>query len=76
NECSGEINSIQLGYYSEDPAEFQKYLLPVYKIEGSVSTSNLHKYDFALFVLATKITNEQAKQLGVISEPLISKVFN
>lgn len=74
--CSGIINSIALGYYSESPSEFQRYLIPVYKIKGSVLTPDLPKYDFNLFVLATRMTKEKAKKLGVISEPLISNVFN
>ncbi len=72
---AGEITDVSLGYYAASPGDFQKHLIPVYKVQGSVSTPELENYEFNLFVIAMKTTQEMAKRKGLTNQTL-ETVFN
>ncbi|AXG69158.1 hypothetical protein KORDIASMS9_01377 [Kordia sp. SMS9] len=72
---SGEITDVSLGYYTADPTDLQRYLLPVYKVQGNVSTPLLENYEFNLYVIAAKESQDKAKQTGLVNQPL-DTVFN
>jgi len=72
---SGEITDVSLGYYAAAPSDFQKFLIPVYKVKGSVAAPKLDHYDFNLFVIASKASQELAKQKGA-SYQVLETVFN
>ncbi|QHI37280.1 hypothetical protein IMCC3317_26590 [Kordia antarctica] len=72
---TGEITDVTLGYYTASPTDLQRYLIPVYKVKGSVSTPALENYDFNLFVIASTESQEMAKQKGQINTGL-ETVFN
>ncbi|WP_046755923.1 hypothetical protein [Kordia jejudonensis] len=72
---SGEITDVSLGYYATSPSDLQRFLIPVYKVQGSVSTPELENYDFNLFVIAAKESQEMAKRRGLANQPL-ETVFN
>lgn len=72
---SGEITDVSLGYYAASPSELQRFLIPVYKVQGSVATPALENYDFNLYVIAAKESQEMAKRKGQINQPL-ETVFN
>jgi len=72
---SGTITDVSLGYYAASPSDLQRYLVPVYKVQGNVSTPELENYEFNLFVIAGKESQEMAKQKGQINKPL-ETVFN
>ncbi|WP_298424060.1 hypothetical protein [uncultured Kordia sp.] len=72
---SGEITDVTLGYYAASPSDLQRFLIPVYKVQGSVSTPELENYDFNLYVIAAKESQEMAKRRGQMNQPL-ETVFN
>ncbi len=72
---SGEITDVSLGYYAASPTDLQRYLLPVYKVQGNVSTPKLENYEFNLYVIASKESQDKAKQTGLLTTPL-DTVFN
>jgi hypothetical protein len=72
---SGEITDVSLGYYATSPSDLQRYLIPVYKVQGSVSTPELENYDFNLFVIASAESQEMAKRKGQTNKAL-ETVFN
>jgi hypothetical protein len=72
---TGEITDVSLGYYAASPSDCQKYLIPVYKVQGSVSTPALENYDFNLYVIASKESQEMAKRKGQTNQAL-ETVFN
>jgi hypothetical protein len=53
----------RLGYYALPPRESQGALIPVYAFEGTVSTRVLERYDFTRYVVAARLTPEDAKQV-------------
>ncbi|MFK7746967.1 MAG: hypothetical protein AB8B65_01120 [Kordia sp.] len=72
---SGEITDVSLGYYAASPSDLQRFLIPVYKVQGNVATPELENYDFNLYVIAAKESQEMAKRRGQINQPL-ETVFN
>ena len=72
---SGEITDVSLGYYATSPSDLQRFLIPVYKVQGNVSTPELENYDFNLFVIAAKESQEMAKRKGQVNQAL-ETVFN
>lgn len=72
---TGEITDVSLGYYATSPSDLQRFLIPVYKIQGSVSTPELENYDFNLFVIAAKESQAKSKRKGQANQPL-ETVFN
>lgn len=72
---AGEITDVRLGYFASSPSDLQRFLIPVYKVQGSVSTPKLERYDFNLFVIAARESQETAKRRGLANQPL-ETVFN
>lgn len=72
---SGEITDVSLGYYAASPSDLQRFLIPVYKVQGNVSTPELENYDFNLYVIAAKESQEMAKRRGQTNQAL-ETVFN
>src|SRR6266545_4444473 len=56
-------HNARLGYYALPPRESQGALIPVYAFDGTVSTRALERYDFRRYVVAVKLTPEDAKQV-------------
>ena len=69
------IHDIQFGYYTLPPTEFQRYLIPVYAVSGTVKTQDFERYDFTHYVVAVELTKEQIKQAGVVANPASCTVF-
>lgn len=72
---SGAITDVHLGYYAASPTDLQRYLVPVYKVQGNVATPELENYEFNLFVIAAKESQEMAKRKGQTNKAL-ETVFN
>ena len=72
---TGEITDVTLGYFTASPTDLQRYLVPVYKVKGSVSTPALENYEFNLFVIASTESQDMAKRKGQTNQAL-ETVFN
>lgn len=73
---SGQIHEMKLNYYALPPFEFQRYLIPVYTIKGTVSTKYLERYDFSTNIIAVNITPEQIKKAGIVADPNSCQIFD
>lgn len=69
------INSMQLGYFANTPTHFQNYLIPVYKVNGTVSTKEFPVYEFELFIVAVDFTTSEMRSSGLISRGQVEEVF-
>jgi hypothetical protein len=72
---SVRIHEVSLNYFALPPFEFQRYLIPVYSISGTVSTKHLEKYDFRTHVVAVNISPEKVKRLGIVANPDSCQIF-
>jgi hypothetical protein len=70
-----EIRSVRFGFYAAPPGEFQRFLIPVYKVEGAVRTSEFERYEFYRYVTAIAMGPEEAKAQGVTPNPAACRVF-
>lgn len=62
------IKNIQFGYYSLSPTDYQRYLIPVYALKGSVETKYAN-YNFVDYIVAAKISPLKIKTLRVVDNP-------
>jgi hypothetical protein len=65
-EASVILHRCQLSYFGLPPREFQGYLIPVYAFTGTVSTPELERYDFTRYVVAVRLSAEEAKELRAV----------
>lgn len=63
--AKGIIKSVELGYFAFPPTDVQNYLLPVYRIRGTIRTKEFPKYDFDHYVVAIKYTDVDVKSMGL-----------
>jgi|LGOV01.1.fsa_nt_gb hypothetical protein len=63
------LHRIQFGYYALTPTAFQRYLIPVYAITGTVKTEYLDRYDFTNYVVAVDLTPDEIKKAGIVADP-------
>ena len=73
--ASVQFHRINLGYYALPPFDYQKSLIPVFQVKGTVRTSNLEKYEFTHYVLAGDWTVEQIKQAGIVADPTACCIY-
>ena len=73
---SVKIHEMNLNYFAMPPFEFQRFLIPVYTIKGTVSTKHLERYDFNTHVVAVNITPEKIKRAGILANPSSCQVFD
>jgi regulatory protein YycI of two-component signal transduction system YycFG len=71
----GIIKSIELGYYAFPPTDVQNYLLPVYRIRGTIRTKEFPKYDFDHYVVAVKYSDNDVKSMGLSINGVKAMVF-
>jgi hypothetical protein len=69
------VQSLQFGYYALPPTEFQRFLIPVYRVEGTVKTECIESQSFTLHVVAVNLTPEQIMEAGVVANPASCTVF-
>lgn len=67
--ASVDLHSIQFGYYAMPPGEFQRFLIPVYAVKGTVKTEFFDRDDFTRYVVAVDLSPEEIKKLGVVANP-------
>jgi len=72
---SVRIHEVSLNYFALPPFEFQRYLIPVYSISGTVSTKHLERYDFRTHVVAVNISPEKVKSAGIVANPDSCQIF-
>lgn len=58
------IKSMELGYYAMSPTDMQRFLLPVYKLKGTVSTRDFPRYDYQHYIVAVKYTGDDIRAMG------------
>lgn len=75
NSAQVVITEMDYGYYAFPPREMQKYLLPVYRFRGSVSTERIPNYEFTLHMVSVRYTDNEVKQFGVDINQARSVVF-
>jgi len=63
------LHNIQFGYYSLTPTDFQRCMIPVYAINGTVETEFLDPYQFTQYVMAVDISFDEIKKYGVVDNP-------
>lgn len=73
---SVKIHDMNLNYFAMPPFEFQRFLIPVYTIRGTVSTKYLERYDFTTHIVAVNITPEKIKRAGILANPSSCQVFD
>ncbi|HLW33921.1 MAG TPA: hypothetical protein VKX40_16795 [Aequorivita sp.] len=59
------ISEMEYGYYALPPREIQNYLLPVYIFHGTVTTKKLPSYEFTLYMVSVRYTDNEIKEMGV-----------
>jgi regulatory protein YycI of two-component signal transduction system YycFG len=69
------IDDMQLGYYAMSPTDVQNYLVPVYRVTGTISTETFPRYDFTHYIVAVKYTDDDVKAMGVSIKGVKSMVF-
>lgn len=69
------VRRLQLGYYSAPPNMFQRYLVPVYLVEGEVEGSDLDADIFRLYLPAVDIDARAMKEMGVRANPTVHSSF-
>ncbi|MFX1532482.1 MAG: hypothetical protein ACFFBC_15300 [Promethearchaeota archaeon] len=73
--ASVKLYSITLGYYAMSPTDFQRFLVPVYAIKGTVETKFLDPYNFTQHVVAVDMSLEEIKRRGVVDNPYKCLIF-
>lgn len=69
------ISEMGYGYYALPPREIQNYLLPVYVFHGTVKTKALPSYEFTLYMVSVRYTENEIKDMGVDIDMTKSVVF-
>jgi regulatory protein YycI of two-component signal transduction system YycFG len=69
------IKTIELGYFAMPPTDVQNYLIPVYRIRGTISTKELPKYDFDHYIVAIKYDESDVKSMGISIKGMKAMVF-
>lgn len=64
--CSVVVDRGYLAYYALPPRELQRYLFPVYALEGRVATRALPEYGFVRYVVAVDVRPAEVKRSGAI----------
>jgi hypothetical protein len=59
------IKDMQLGYYAMPPTDLQNFLIPVYKVTGTVITEVFPEYNFNHYIVAVKYSEADVKGMGV-----------
>jgi hypothetical protein len=73
--ASVKLHSIILGYYAMSPTDFQRFLVPVYAIKGTVETKFLDPYNFTQHVVAVEMPLKEIKRRGVVDNPYKCLIF-
>ena len=66
---------MELGYFAQSPAIVQNHLLPVYRVKGTVSTTDFPRHDFDYYIIAVKYNDHDVRSLGVSIEGKNAMVF-
>lgn len=69
------IHSMELGYFALPPNDVQHFLIPVYRLRGSISTKQFPRYDFDHYVVAVRFEEEDVKTMGVSIKGVKAMVF-
>jgi len=69
------LHKMQLGYFALTPSDFQRYLIPVYAVDGTAKTKDFERYDFTLYVVAAPLTPTSIKEAGIVADPNSCQVF-
>lgn len=69
------INQVDLGYFALSPTDTQNYLIPVYRVNGVVSTEALPEYSYTHYIVAVKYTSDDVKSMGNYIGDVKSLVF-
>lgn len=69
------IHRLEPGYFAMSPTAVQPYLLPVYKVQGRVSTEQFPVYDFTHFIIAVKYTDKDVKSMRTPIEDVKTMVI-
>ncbi len=72
---SVKIHDMKFAYYAMPPFDFQRFLIPVYVVNGSVHTSELKEYEFTNFIVAVDLPAEKIKNLGIVADPASCTIF-
>ncbi len=72
--ASVKLDSIELVLYSMPPPEVQRYYIPSYRIEGTVTTE-YHRHEFTDFVNALDLTEQELKREGIVNDMSFHGVF-
>lgn len=70
-----DLHRIRFGYYAITPTDFQRYLIPVYAVDGTAKTEALERYDFTRYVVAIDLSAEEIKEAGIIADPSSCTMF-
>jgi hypothetical protein len=69
------VSKMELGYFANPPTHFQNYLIPVYKVNGVVSTTEFPQYEFELFIVAVNYAISEMRSMGLTNRGQIERVF-
>jgi hypothetical protein len=69
------VDNMTLGYFALSPTAVQNYLLPVYRVTGTISTEALPEYNFDHYIVAVKYTEADVRSMGVSIAGVNAMVF-
>lgn len=69
------IREMEQGYFAMTPTAWQNFLIPVYRLQGTVSTKEFPKYDFDLHIVAVRYSDKDIRKMGLSMNGAKSIVF-